>query len=176
MSAEEQPINITKCSRCHMRHKDDMFGTNRLGERFKTCNTCREKNKIQKKAYRENNKDKIAEQQKEYRENNKDKIAERQKEHRAKNACEHGVYKHTCYTCASGKMFCEHKLNRTRCIVCTPSNFCEHSKHLRLKCQHCNPELFCFRHVEYDVVKQIIFCRQCESERAAAAAEAEATN
>jgi hypothetical protein len=39
-------MNITKCMRCHMRHKDDMFGTNRLGEKFKNCNRCRAQRRV----------------------------------------------------------------------------------------------------------------------------------
>jgi hypothetical protein len=147
MSAEEQVMNITKCTRCHMRHKDDMFGTNRLGEKFKTCNTCREKNRGKNKAYN-----------KAYREANKDKIAIYQKTYKDKNQCEHGLFKDTCYTCGSGPRFCVHKLPPKRCETCTPSNFCQHSKLLVLKCRSCNPELFC----HHD--NQIEYCRPCRQE------------
>jgi hypothetical protein len=36
---------ITKCGRCGKRHTADMFATNRLGEKYKTCNDCREQQK-----------------------------------------------------------------------------------------------------------------------------------
>lgn len=160
MAAEEQAMNITKCTRCHMRHKDDMFDTNRLGEKFKTCNTCREKNRASVKAYKDNNPGKVKKQQEAYSEKNKDKIAERSKAYKENNKCEHGVYKNTCYTCASGPMFCEHKLPRKSCLTCTPLNFCKHSKRLDLKCRGCNPELFC----NHNGGQQKEYCHTCRQD------------
>jgi hypothetical protein len=143
---------IIKCTQCKKKFFEDGFNVSRLGVRNKTCKECA----VRKKAYNEKNKDKIVEQRKAYK---------------AKNLCEHGIFKNTCYTCASGNTFCHHRLPRARCFDCTPSNFCEHSRHRRLKCQHCNPEFFCLRHValgpDPNVLKQIVFCRHCNQEKEA---------
>jgi len=100
MAAEEQAMNITKCTRCHMRHTDDMFGSNRLGEKFKTCNTCREKKREQAKKNYHKNLDKSRESKKAYYEANKDKISDRKSEAwKQKMYCVHGTNRRLCGIC-----------------------------------------------------------------------------
>ena len=67
-------MEMRKCAACKKELSVDNFSINpKSGELYKCCNSCKEK----VKAYREANKEKIAEQYKAYREANKEKIAER---------------------------------------------------------------------------------------------------
>ena len=64
----------------------------------------KEHNKAYQKEYRENNKDKIKDYKKEYRENNEDKIKSYQKEYRNNNKDKMSVYKKEYYKNNKNKM------------------------------------------------------------------------
>ena len=75
-------MEMRKCAACKKELSVDNFSINpKSGELYKCCNSCKEK----VKAYREANKEKIAEQYKAYREANKEKIAEQCKAYREAN-------------------------------------------------------------------------------------------
>ena len=81
--SEEIKIDLKTCSRCQSTVTLEHYEKNRKGEWFKTCNSCRSRNRIERQEYRESkgeeNREKERAYAKQYRKNNPDKIEEYQK-------------------------------------------------------------------------------------------------
>lgn len=152
MSDVEVKMELRKCVHCKCKLLlHTYFEKNRKGEWYRTCNGCREKARIQSKAYRENNKkkcreyyeankDRIREHRKAYGktyyQENKEKIIDRTtkyaKEHpelraqirktRYHNNKEKEAARYKQYM-AEGKRNCDHGSIRDRCKVCSPNGY-----------------------------------------------------
>ena len=98
--------DYVKCSHCKCKSNSDeesikqVFGYNRLNERFKTCIQCREKERPKSKEYRLKNKEKIAENRRGYYQEHKEQCQRNMKAHRErqKNKEVKGHYKY-CSRC-----------------------------------------------------------------------------
>jgi hypothetical protein len=102
------------------------------GKYYKTCDRCRENNKISRKKYRESNQDKVRAASKIYREHNPEKIKQSReanaenakvymKEYQQKNKEKIRVYKKTY--CSDKRHHCSHNTWKKTCKVCSPNGY-----------------------------------------------------
>ena len=86
MAEHQGSDQYIKCSSCKCKYINDDdhikkdFGYNRLNVRFKTCVTCREKNRLHTKAYRDTHQA----EGKQYYQDNKEHLAQLNKQYRDK--------------------------------------------------------------------------------------------
>lgn len=119
---------IMKCTRCGKRHDINMFGTNRLGETYKTCVDCRERKKasLQRNKCPHNKSKKSCQLCNPNYDEFREKANAKAKEYRE-----------------AGRNKCEHNITKQYCIECSPERFCEHNRHVNKPCPKCNPEISC---------------------------------
>ena len=132
-----------KCSKCRCKYINEEehiktdFGYTRLGERFKTCITCRNKRQTVAKVYCEKNKDKIKDYQKCYRGKNKDTLKEYSKENTDKQSYE------TCKFC--GFQVLTFSMNKHR-----KSNKCKQWELLQQRVDLNNPDILSIDYTKND--------------------------
>eukprot|EP00121_Abeoforma_whisleri_P005758 Awhi_evm6s5220 len=112
--------NYIKCAMCKsLKHIDNEYIIVK-DKRLKTCNGCRERQKINREKYK--------------------CVHNKRKERCVKcggsNICEHNKCKERCVECG-GSSVCEHNRRRSDCVECDGSSICEH-KRIRSTCKECN--------------------------------------
>jgi hypothetical protein len=126
-----------KCSKCKCYWKPDELDVKTSGLVFRTCNKCRNRNKISK----------------EINKCEHGRIKSICKECRGSSICEHGRIKSQCKECG-GSSFCEHGRIKSTCKECGGSSICEHGTR-RSTCKECGGSSFC----EHGRIKST--CKEC---------------
>ena len=109
---------LKKCSKCgSTKLLETYFSKNVKGQRYKTCDSCRER----VKQYRIDNKDKLKKQAKQYYEANKEMLNKAHKEWLSKN--KESQYQKHKENRKAGKHNCIHNIRKDTCRVCNPNSY-----------------------------------------------------
>jgi hypothetical protein len=132
-----EEIKEMKCNYCKVILPVYKFSINRKDKLNKSCDECREKQKIVRKTYKcEHGREKYE-----------------CVECKGSTICEHGRRKRTCRDC-DGSGRCHHKIDKTTCKECKGSKICEHNKD-KSKCVDCGGASIC----EHNRIKRL--CKEC---------------
>ena len=128
MAEQNDTEKYIKCLRCKCKYLNDDehiktdFGHNRLNERFKTCNKCRDKCKV----YHQDNAEHLNQQAHKYWIDNKDEI-KKKRQQLQKDADENNGEIKYCYRCYKNKKLdefvCPNGKSYNACYACLKSRY-----------------------------------------------------